>query len=269
MIDQQAKAEAFRDFHARETPLLLPNPWDAGSTRFLASLGFEALASTSLGATAIHGTTTAAADLILENLREICAATDLPVNADLENGFADAPEEAAKIFARAAEAGAVGASIEDATGDRDDPIYAFTLAVERVEAAVEAAKALPIPFTLTARAEGLLHRRGDIGEIIRRLQAFEAAGADCLYAPGLKTIAEMKQVVDAVRTPVNVVMGFADPSITLEELAAIGVRRVSIGGGIYRVAMRAAMAAAEEMKNGGFTFVGQMLDARKLRQMLG
>ena len=269
MTSQQSKAETFRAFHDRPQPLLLPNPWDAGSAKLFEHLGFEAQASTSLGASGIHGRTVAYADSILENLRQICEATDLPVNADLENCFADAPEDAAKMIARACEAGAVGASIEDATGLRDAPIYDFDLTVERVQAAVEAVRALEIPFTLTARAEGLLYGHGDIDDIIKRLTAFEAAGADCLYAPGLKTIAEMKVVMEAVSKPVNIVMGFADPNITLAELAGIGVRRVSIGAGLYRVAMAAALDAAREMKDGGFTFVNDMIGIRDLRGAFG
>lgn len=269
MSDQKSKAETFKAFHTRPQPLLLPNPWDVGSAKFFADLGFEALASTSLGASGIHGTTVATAERIIDNLKVICEATDLPVNADLENCFADAPEEAAKMMVQACNAGAVGASIEDATGKRGEPIYDFSLTVERVEAAVEAVRALPIPFTLTARAEGLLYGHGDIDEIIRRLQAFEAAGADCLYAPGLKTIPEMKTVMSAVSKPVNIVMGFADPNITLEELAEIGVRRVSIGAGLYRVAMNSAIAAAQEMKDGGFTFVSDMVGIKEMRSAFG
>ena len=269
MSTQQSRAEIFKAFHDRPQPLLLPNPWDAGSAKLFADMGFEALASTSLGASAIHGRTVANADSVLENLKAICAATHLPVNADLENCFADAPEEAAKMMAQACEAGAVGASIEDATGVREAPIYDFDLTVERVQAAVEAVRTLSIPFMLTARAEGLLCGHGDIDEIIKRLQAYEAAGADCLYAPGLKTIAEMKIVMAAVSKPVNIVMGFADPNITLAELAEIGVRRVSIGAGLYRAAMTTAVNAAQEMKDGGFTFVNDMISVRNLRTAFG
>ena len=205
----------------------------------------------------------------MRNCREICAATDLPVNADLENGFADDPEDAAKIYALACDAGAVGGSIEDATGRADDPIYEFGLAVARVEAAVAATRDLPVPFTLTARAEGLLHGERDLGPVIERLQAFEAAGADVLYAPGLKTIDQMKTVTAAVGKPVNVVMGFADPTITLDQLAAIGVRRVSIGGGLARVALKAARDAAREMKAGRFGFITEMIGVGELRGAFG
>jgi len=264
MTDQQSKANAFRALHERDEPFLIPNPWDAGSAKLLANLGFEALATTSLGVSVSDGALSTSADAVLENLRAICAATELPVNADLENCFADEPDAAASLFPRAYEAGAVGASIEDATGRRDDPIYGFNLTVERVHAAVEIAKTLPQPFTLTARAEGLLYGVGDLDEIIKRLLAFEELGADVLYAPGLKTIEEMKVVMDAVSTPVNIVMGFADPDITLDQLTEIGVRRVSIGGGFSRVALNAMMGAAREMKAGNFGFVRDMIGIKEV-----
>jgi 2-methylisocitrate lyase-like PEP mutase family enzyme len=269
MTDMLSKANAFRELHSRPEPFLIPNPWDAGSAKLLASLGFEALATTSLGASCIRGTTNAEVGDVLENCRTICEATDLPVNADLENCFADDPAEAAKMITLACDAGAVGGSIEDATGDRTAPIYDFTLTVERVQAAIEAARALPVPFMLTARAEGLLYGVGDLDEIIRRLQAFEDAGADVLYAPGLKTIDEMKVVMDAVTKPVNIVMGFADPAITLPQLAEIGVRRVSIGAGLSRVALNAAMHAAREMKDGRFGFITDMIGVGELRSAFG
>ena len=269
MTDQQTKAENFHALHARNEPFLIPNPWDAGSAKLLTSLGFDALATTSLGASCVDGSTKASAEPILANCRAICDATDLPVNADLENCFADEPAEAAALFPRAYEAGAVGASIEDATGRREDPIYGFNLTVERVHAAVEMAKTLPQPFTLTARAEGLLYGVGDLDEIVKRLQAFEEVGADVLYAPGLKTIAEMKVVMDAVSKPVNIVMGFADPTITLDQLGEIGVRRISIGGGLSRVALNAMMGAAREMKAGRFGFIEDMIGVRELRDAFG
>lgn len=269
MTDQESKAKLFESFHTRPQPLLLPNPWDVGSAKLLASLGFEALATTSLGVSVMNGATSTTAEDVLANCRAICEASDLPVNADLENCFADAPEDAAKLIPLACEAGAVGASIEDATGQRDAPIYEFELTVERVQAAIEAARALPIPFMLTARAEGLLYGHGDLDEIIRRLQAFEAAGADCLYAPGLKTIDEMRIVMEAVTKPVNIVMGFADPNITLSQLAEIGVRRVSIGAGFSRVAMQAMMTAAAEMKAGRFKFIEGMIGIGDLRSGFG
>ena len=269
MTDQTAKAQKFQALHEQPEPFLIPNPWDAGSAKLLASLGFDALATTSLGVACIDGATKTSAEAILQNCRAICDASDLPVNADLENCFADAPDEAAALIPRAYEAGAVGASIEDATGRAEDPIYDFNLTVERVHAAIEMAKTLPQPFMLTARAEGLLYGVGDLDDIIKRLQAFEAAGADVLYAPGLKTLEEMKAVTGAVGKPVNIVMGFADPAITLDQLAGIGVRRVSIGGGLSRVALNAMMGAAREMKAGRFGFIKDMIAITELRGAFG
>jgi 2-methylisocitrate lyase-like PEP mutase family enzyme len=258
MSTQLDRALRFRSLHERAEPLLLPNPWDAGSARLLASLGFEALATTSLGVANTVGCRRASREQILENCAAICAATDLPVSADLENGYADEPGAAAEMIARACEAGAVGGSIEDSSGDLRAPIYDFALAVERVRAAAETVRSLPVPFVLTARAEGLLYGRSDLAEIIRRLQAFEAAGADVLYAPALRTLDQMRTVVSALGRPLNVVMGLADPSITLEQLAEVGVRRVSIGGALSRVALAAFLGAAKEMRAGRFGFVTEM-----------
>ncbi len=258
MRTQAEKALAFQELHRRPGAFIIPNPWDAGTARLLASLGFEALATTSLGLANIHGRGTVSANEIIENARMIAAATDLPTNGDLENCGADLPEEAAKLIPRASEAGLAGGSIEDFTGDRANPIYGFNLAVERVYAAVEAAKRLPIPFTLTARAEQLIHGSIDLDDTIRRLQAFEQAGADVLYAPGLKTLDQIRTVVSSVSKPVNVVMTHADPSITRDQLAEIGVKRISIGGSGSRFALNAFMGAAREMaEHGTFTFVGE------------
>ena len=264
-----AKAQAFKDLHDGDDVLLLPNPWDAGSARLMAGLGFKALATTSLGAASVLGKRRASGAEILDNCRAISAATALPVTADLEDGYAAEPREAAEMIPLAFEAGAVGASIEDATGDGAAPIYDFDLAVARVQAAVEAARALPVPFVLTARAENLLYGAGDLDDTIRRLQAFEAVGADVLYAPGLKTLEDMRSVVAAVGKPVNVVMGLADGAITLPELAAIGVRRVSIGGALLRVAVRAFMEAAVEMREGRFGFVDRMIPIKELHRVFG
>ncbi|MCG8360650.1 MAG: isocitrate lyase/phosphoenolpyruvate mutase family protein [Kiloniellales bacterium] len=268
MTTQEEKARTFQALHERPEAFIIPNPWDAGTAKILAAIGFEALATTSFGVANMLGRRDAVvtSEDVLENCRAIAAATNLPVSADLENCFADAPRAAAQMIGRAAEAGVVGGSIEDFTGDRDKPIYDFNLAVERVQAAVEAARALPFPFVLTARAENLLHGRDDLDDTIRRLQAFEAAGADVLYAPGTKDLDTIRRVVSAVGKPVNVVMGFADPSITLEQLSAAGVRRVSVGGALSRVALAAFVNAAREMREqGGFTFIRDMLPAGELR----
>ena len=248
MTDQATQAAKFQELHRRPEPLLLPNPWDAGTARLLAGLGFEALATTSLGVANLHGRRRASRREILDNCRAISEATPLPVNADLENCFADDPAEAATMIADACAHGAAGASIEDATGDRHSPIYDFGLAVERVRAAAEVARTLPVPFVLTARAENLLHGIDDLDDTIRRLQAFQDAGADVLYAPGLRTLEQMRTVVTSVDRPVNVVMGFADPTITLEQLA-------EIGGALSRLALRAFMDGARQMREGRFDFV--------------
>jgi 2-methylisocitrate lyase-like PEP mutase family enzyme len=257
MRTQAEKAAIFRELHRRPGTFIIPNPWDAGTARLLASLGFEALATTSLGLANTWGRATVSADEIIDNCRMIAGATDLPTNGDLENCGADEPEAAAEMIRRASEAGLAGGSIEDFTGDRANPIYGFNLAVERVYAAVEMAKSLPIPFLLTARAENMIHGRLDLDDTIKRLQAFESAGADVLYAPGLKDLDTIRTVVSSVAKPVNVVMTHADPSITAAQLAEIGVKRISIGGSGSRFALNAFMAAAREMaEHGTFTFVG-------------
>jgi 2-methylisocitrate lyase-like PEP mutase family enzyme len=258
MRTQAEKAAEFRKLHDEPGTFIIPNPWDTGTARLLASLGFKALATTSLGLANIHGRGYVSADEIIDNARMIANATDLPTNGDLENCGADLPEEAAKLIPRASGAGLAGGSIEDFTGDRANPIYGFNLAVERVHAAVEAAKKLPIPFVLTARAEQLIHGSTNLDETIKRLQAFEQAGADVLYAPGLKTLEMIRTVVSSVSKPVNVVMTHADPSITKADLEALGVKRISIGGSLSRFVLNAFMGAAREMAEGGaFTFVGE------------
>ena len=258
MRTQAEKAIAFQELHRRPGTFIIPNPWDAGTARLLASLRFEALATTSLGLANTHGRATVSADEIIDNCRMIASATDLPTNGDLENCGADEPEAAAEMIRRACEAGCVGGSIEDFTGDHANPIYGFNLAVERVYAAVEMAKSLPIPFVLTARAEALIHGSTDLDDTIKRLQAFEAAGADVLYAPGLKDLDTIRTVVSSVSKPVNVVMTHADPSITAADLAALGVKRISVGGSISRFVLNAFMTAAREMsEHGAFTFVGE------------
>jgi 2-methylisocitrate lyase-like PEP mutase family enzyme len=266
MRSQMEKAELFRALHARPGAFIIPNPWDGGTARLLAAMGFEALATTSLGLANSLGSSTVSLDAIIDNCRIIAEATDLPVNADLENCGADDPRTAAKAIARAAEAGAVGGSIEDSTGDPRHPIYDFALAVERVHAAVEAARALPIPFTLTARAENLLHGRNDLDDTIRRLQAFEAAGADVLYSPGVRDIDTIRTVVSSVTRPFNLVMGFADPTLSLDQLSAAGVKRVSVGGAMARHALAAFLNTAREMKTRGtFTFVREMASVKEVR----
>jgi 2-methylisocitrate lyase-like PEP mutase family enzyme len=266
MRSQMEKAKLFRALHERPGAFIIPNPWEAGTAKLLAAMGFEALATTSLGLANMLGSATVSRDAIIENCRVIAEATDLPVNADLENGgFAD-PKKAAEAIRLAAEAGCVGGSIEDSTGDPKNPIYDFALAVERVHAAVEVARSLPFPFTLTARAENLLYGRNDLDDTIKRLQAFEAAGADVLYAPGVHKLETIKTVVASVKKPFNLVMGFADPTLTVEQLSAAGVKRISVGGAMARVALAAFLKCAREMKDqGAFTYVREMAPMKEVR----
>ena len=270
MRNQAERARAFRALHERPGIFIMPNPWDAGTAKLFASLGFEALATTSLGFSSsrgrVDGTLSVSREELIANCREIASATDLPVNADLENGYADDPEEAATIIRLAAEAGIVGGSIEDATGDPARPIYDFDLAVERVAAAARVARSLPFPFTFTARAENDLHGRPDLGDTIRRLQAFAAAGADVLYAPGLRDLETIRQVVAAVQKPVNVVMSSADPEITARQLAQAGVKRISVGGALSRLAYAAVREAAVAMRDAGsFRWVRDTLPGPELK----
>ena len=264
------KAAIFRALHERPGAFIIPNPWDAGTAKLLASLGFEALATTSLGfANSLgrpDGTNAVSRREVLDHCRAIAEATSLPVNADLENGYAHEPRAAAEMIRLAANAGVVGGSIEDATGDSNNPIYDFSLALERVQAAVEVARSLPIPFMLTARAENLLHGRIDLDDTIRRLQAFEKAGADVLYAPGVRDLAAIRTVVSSVTKPVNVVMSAADPAITAEQLAEAGVKRISVGGALSRLALAAFLRGAREMKDkGGFAWMRDTVPSKDLK----
>ena len=272
MRTQMEKAMAFRALHERPGAFIIPNPWDAGTAKLLAALGFEALATTSLGLANMLGRpdSVVTRDEVIENCRTIAAATELPVNADLENCFAHAPEAAADTIRLAAEAGAVGGSIEDFTGDRANPIYQFELAVARVRAAAAVAHALPVPFLLTARAENLLHGSHDLAEAIRRLQAYEAAGADVLYAPGLRNLDEVRRVVSAVKRPFNVVTGWLDPDITATQLAEAGAKRISVGGALSRLALARFVEAGRAMKDmGSFAWMREMMPIAETRRMLG
>jgi 2-methylisocitrate lyase-like PEP mutase family enzyme len=253
---QAEKAKRFQALHARAGAFVIPNPWDAGSARILAKLGFEALTTTSAGLAFTlgkrDGTRAVSREETLANAKAIVDATDLPVAADLENGFGHAPEAAAETIRLAGEvAGLVGGSIEDATGDPKRPIYEFQHAVDRVAAAAEAAHALPFPFVLVGRAENLLYGRPDLDDTIRRLQAFEAVGADALYAPGLTRADDIRAVCSAVTKPVNVVMGLKSASFSVVELAALGVRRISLGSALSRAALGAFVRAAREIQEHG------------------
>ena len=257
MRTQEEKGIIFRALHERDNAFIIPNPFDIGTARLLAHLGFEALATTSAGYAFSIGRrdNTVGRDKMIAHVREIAAATDLPVSADLENGYGDDPEIAAETITLGAEAGLVGGSIEDSTARRDDPIYEVGRAAERVRAAADAAHSLPFKFTLTARAENYLFGRTDLNDTIKRLQAYQEAGADVLYAPGLVSKDDIAAVVSSVDRPVNVLMGLAGVKLTLAELSEIGVKRVSVGSVLSRVALGAFLRAAEEMRDQGtFTF---------------
>jgi 2-methylisocitrate lyase-like PEP mutase family enzyme len=258
-ISQAQKGAFFRKLHARPGTFVIPNPWDAGSARLLASMGFEALATTSAGlAFALgrpDGHDAVSRDETLANARDIVEATDLPVSADLESGFGDTPKEVAETIRLAAQVGLVGGSIEDATYDRQKPIYDLSHAIERVAAGVEAARALPFPFTLVGRAENFLFGRRDLDDTIKRLQAYEKAGADVLYAPALPNIDAIRTVCASVSKPVNVLLGGKGQGLSVADLAAAGVRRISVGSALYRAAIGGFVRGAREIREKGtFTF---------------
>ena len=257
MRTQTEKGSAFRALHEREGAFIIPNPWDAGTARLLAHLGFEALATTSAGYAFSIGQrdNTVGRDRMMEHVAAIVSATDLPVSADLENGFGDDPDTVAETIRLAAAAGLAGCSIEDSTSRPDDPIYAHELAVERIRAAARVARSLSFPFTLTARAENYLVGRPDLADTIKRLQAYQEAGADVLYAPGLASKSDIATVVRSVDRPVNVVMGLRGVQLSLAALSELGVKRISVGSALSRAALGAFLRAAQEMRQQGtFTF---------------
>jgi 2-methylisocitrate lyase-like PEP mutase family enzyme len=254
---QRTKFERFKFLHEQPKAFVIPNPWDAGTARILTALGFDALATTSAGFAFSIGRRDSAGglsrDASLANARAIVEATDLPVSADLENGYGRAPEACVATLERAIDNGLVGGSIEDASGDPAHPIYDFELAVKRIAAASEATR--EAPFFLTARAENFLWGRPDLDDTIRRLQAFSKAGADVLYAPGLPNLEAIATVCAAVDKPVNVVMGLKGAPHSVEELQAAGVKRISVGGSFARAALGAFIRAAREVKDHGtFTY---------------
>jgi 2-methylisocitrate lyase-like PEP mutase family enzyme len=246
VVRQRGKAERFRALHEGD-PFVIPNPWDAGSACVFAALGFQALATTSSGFAYSLGRVDGAVTLeeVAAHTATLDEATDLPVSVDLENGYGDAPEEAARAVVAVADAGAVGGSIEDFDGER---LYDFSHAVERIAAAVESARALGFPFMLTARAENHIRGNPDLDDTIARLQAFEAAGADVLYAPGLATVQEIETVCGAVSKPVNVL---ARPQLTFDEIAGAGAQRISVGGSLTWTAVDALVSAAEAIRDRG------------------
>jgi 2-methylisocitrate lyase-like PEP mutase family enzyme len=265
MLAAADQAVRFRQLHEGPEPLVMPNPWDAGSARLLAHLGFRALATTSSGFAGslgrLDGNVTR--DEALSHAAAIAAATDLPVNGDLENGFGDEPDDVADTITRAIDAGLAGGSVEDYTGRPEDPIYDRAAAVARVAAAAEAAHGGDVPFVLTARAENHLHDRADLADTIERLQAFQEAGADVLYAPGLRDLQQISSLVRAVDRPVNVLLLPGGP--TVGELAEVGVRRISVGGAFSYVAAGAVAAAARELlEEGTTTFMPQVVDGARI-----
>ena len=249
---QSDKATRFRALH-QGPAFVIPNPWDAGSARILAGLGFQALATSSGASAGILGRRDGQVlrDEALANARAIVEATDLPVSADLEKGFGDAPASAGETIRLAAGVGLVGGSIEDATGDKDKPLYDIAQATERVTAAVQAARALSFPFTLTARAEGFLRGKPDLDDVIARLQAFEKAGADVLMSPGLPDLESVRKVCGALSKPFNFMVGIKGKSFTVAELADAGVKRISLATSLYRMAMTGLVDAAREVKDKG------------------
>ena len=270
MLTQIEKGRAFLSLHRRPGAFVIPNPWDAGTARLLAHLGFEALATTSAGYAFSAGQrdNTIGRDQMMAHVSVIASVTDLPVSADLENGFGHPPEVVAETFRLAATTGLVGGSIEDATGRRDDPIYDEALAVDRVHAAAEVVRALPFPFTLTGRAENYLCGRPDLKDTIKRLQAYQEAGADVLYAPGLTSREDIAAVVSSVDRPVNVIMGLRGAQLNVAVLAELGVKRISVGSALCRAALGAFLRAAREMRDQGtFTFAEEAVSFPDLSAM--
>ena len=270
MLTRAEKGSTFRKLHERKNAFIIPNPWDIGSARILAHLGFEALATTSMGYAFSVGKTDGAVgrDEMIAHVGELARATDLPVSADLENCYADEPQAAAETIKLAAAAGVVGGSIEDSTGRPEQPIYEFAHAVDRVRAAVAVARSLPFTFTLTGRAENYLHGRPDIKDTIKRLQAYQEAGADVLYAPGLRSKEDIAAVLSSVDRPVNVLMGLQGVLLTLDELSRMGARRISVGSALQRTALGAFLRGAREMLDKGtFTFAGEAANPKEIKEV--
>jgi 2-methylisocitrate lyase-like PEP mutase family enzyme len=270
-MNQNEKAHQFRSLHAGPRAFVIANPWDAGSARLLAGLGFQALATSSGASAGILGRRDGSVrrEEALAQARAIVEAVELPVSADLEKGFGDAPRDAAETIRLAAEVGLVGGSIEDATGDKARPLYDIGHATERVAAAVQAARALPFAFTLTARAENFLRGNPDLDDTIRRLQAFENAGADVLMAPGLPDLASVRAVCKALSRPFNFMAGIRGKSFSVAELEAAGVRRISLATSLYRAAMTGLAEAAKEVKEqGSFGYLERALSTPEINNFM-
>jgi len=270
MPSQSDKADVFKALHARDTIFVMPNPWDAGSAAMLSAFGFEALATTSAGAAHSLGLADGrmSRDAALANARDIVAATRLPVSADLENCYAASADGIAETIRLAAEAGLVGGSIEDYSGDADAPIYPLGQAVERVQAAVEAARSLAFPFILTARCENFLHGRPDLADTIARLQAYQEAGADVLYAPGPRSRDDIARLVTSLDRPVNVLMGLAGSKLSVRDLGEVGVRRVTVGSALSRAAYGAILRGAREIaEHGTFSFAADAASFKEIESL--
>ena len=270
-VSQHDKSVQFKALHQGPGAFVIPNPWDAGSARLLAGLGFRALATSSGASAGILGKRDGMVtrDEALAHACAIVAATDLPVSADLEKGFGDAPSDAALTIRLAAEAGLVGGSIEDASGDKERPLYDIGQATERVAAAAQAARSLAFPFTLTARAENFLRGNPDLEDTIRRLQAYEKAGADVLFAPGLPDLAAVKKVCASLSKPFNFMVGIKGKSFTVAELEAAGVRRISLATSLYRAAMSGLLEAAREVKEkGSFGYLDRSVSTPDLNNLM-
>jgi 2-methylisocitrate lyase-like PEP mutase family enzyme len=270
LVQLQEKTERFRALHAAPGAFVIPNPWDAGSARLLEAMGFTALATSSMAAAATLGRRDghiSRSDAV-RLAGEIAAATDLPVSADLESGFGNLPEDVAETIRLAGEAGLVGGSIEDATGEERNPIYDLGLAIERVAAAVEAARALPFRFVLTARAENFIRGNPNLDDTITRLQAYERAGADVLFAPGLRDLETVRTVCSSVSRPVNFMNGFPG-AFSVAQLAEVGVKRVSVAASLHRLAMTALRDAAKEIvENGTFGFADHAMTTPEMMGFL-
>jgi 2-methylisocitrate lyase-like PEP mutase family enzyme len=270
-ITQKEKATRFRALHDRPEALVIPNPWDIASAQILAGLGFEALATSSAASACALGRRDRqlSRDEVFAHARMIVNATDLPVSADLENGFGDLPDIVAETIGLAAKTGLVGCTIEDTTGNPDKPLYESSLAVERIVSAAQAARALPFPFVLTARAHNLMYANASLDETIKRLQAFERAGADVLFAPGLPDLNAVRAVCTALTKPLNFMVGIKGKSFPVAELVQAGVKRISLATSLYRAAMTGFVEAALEVKNSGqFAFLDRCVSTQELLNMM-
>jgi 2-methylisocitrate lyase-like PEP mutase family enzyme len=270
-VTQIERAARFRALHDGPGAFVIPNPWDIGSARLLAGLGFQALATSSAASAAALGRKDGGLtrEEVLAHARSIVEATDLPVSADLENGFGAAPEVVAETIQLAAEAGLFGCTIEDSTGHEEKPLFDFPLAVERIAAAAQAARALPLPFLVTARAHNFLYAAPSLDDTIRRLQAYEKAGADVLFAPGLPDLATVAAVCAAVSKPVNFMVGIKGKSFSVAELAAAGVRRISLATSLYRAAMTGFLEAVAELNDRGeFGFLDRSVTTPELLKLM-